>query len=201
MPSKVEKMNIKLDIEKINAATFPMSQPWMGAGRYVYLFAEAGRDHYRLLSYISSLYNNIIICDVGTKHGLSAIALASPTNKVYSYDTVDKLDDQLKDAASEINCTFLVENCLEKDEHKERLLSADIVMLDTDHDGVFEEEFYSFLKTSGFSGILILDDIRLNEPMKKFWDSITEPKFDITKYGHFSGTGLVTFGEYSIEQL
>jgi len=194
-------MNIKLDIEKINAATFPMSQPWMGAGRYVYLFAEAGRDHYRLLSYISSLYNNITICDVGTKHGLSAIALASPTNKVYSYDTVDKLDDQLKDAASEINCTFLVENCLEKDEHKERLLSADIVMLDTDHDGVFEEEFYSFLKTNGFSGILILDDIRLNEPMKKFWDSITEPKFDITKYGHFSGTGLVTFGEYSIEQL
>ena len=194
-------IDIELTLEKINAATFPMFQPWMGAGRYIYLFAEAGRDHYRLLSYISSLYNDITICDVGTKHGLSAIALASPTNKVYSYDVVDKLEDQIKEVATDINCTFLVENCLEKDEHKERLLSSDIVMLDTDHDGIFEEEFYSFLKTNGFSGILILDDIHLNDPMKTFWDSITEPKFDITKYGHFSGTGLVSFGGQSVEQL
>ena len=195
----MKKVNIKLDIEVINKATFPMLRPWMAAGRYVYLFAEAGRDHYRLLSYISSLYTDITICDVGTKHGLSAIALASPTNKVYSYDLEDKLDDQIKEVASDINCTFLLENCLETEENRERLLSSDIVMLDTDHDGGFEEDFYSFLKTNNFSGILLLDDIRLNDPMKCFWNSITEPKFDITKYGHFSGTGLVSFGEHTIE--
>lgn len=196
-------MNIKLDIEVITKSkdytTFPMLRPWMAAGRYVYLFAEAGRDHYRLLSYISSLYKDITICDVGTKHGLSAIALASPTNKVYSYDVEDKLDDQIKEAASDINCTFLLENCLDTEENRERLLSSDIVMLDTDHDGVFEEAFYSFLKTNNFSGILLLDDIHLCDPMINFWSSITEPKFDITKYGHFSGTGLVSFGEHTVE--
>ena len=193
-------MNIKLNIEEVSKATFPMLKPWMSAGRYVYLFAEVGRDHYRLLSYISSLYKDITICDVGTKHGLSAIALASPTNKVYSYDINDKLDDQIKEVASDINCTFLLENCLETEENRERLLSSDIVMLDTDHDGVFEEAFYLFLKTNNFSGILLLDDIHLCDPMKNFWSSITEPKFDITKYGHFSGTGLVCFGEQSVEQ-
>jgi len=194
-------MNIKLNIEEVNKATFPMLKPWMSSGRYVYLFTEVGRDHYRLLSYISSLFKNITICDVGTKHGLSAIALASHTNKVYSYDLEDKLDDQIKEVASDINCTFLLENCLETEENRERLLSSDIVMLDTDHDGVFEEAFYLFLKTNNFSGILLLDDIHLCDPMKNFWSSITEPKFDITKYGHFSGTGLVSFGEHSVELL
>lgn len=194
-------MNIQLVIEKINASTFPMQKPWMINERYTYLFAPAGRDHYRLLSYISSLYDNINICDVGTKHGLSAIALATPTNKVYSYDIVDKLDSQIKDAANDINCTFFLDNCLEKDEHKSRILSSHILMLDVDHDGVFEDSFYSFLKENNFSGILILDDIHLCDPMKDFWNSITESKFDVTQYGHFSGTGIVSFGDHSVESL
>ena len=79
-------------------------------------------------------------------------------------------------------------------------MSSDIIMLDTDHDGVFEEAFYSFLKSSNFSGILLLDDIHLCDEMKQFWAAITEPKYDITEYGHFSGTGLVCFGDQTVEQ-
>lgn len=194
-------MKIQLQKDRINQTGFPLLKPWMTNGRYVYLFAQAGQDHYRLLSYISSLYKDTTICDVGTKHGLSAIALASHHNKVHSFDIVDKLDDQIKEEASEINCTFFLENCLESEEHKSTLLSSDIVMLDTDHDGVFEEAFYSFLKTNNFSGILLLDDIHLCDEMKSFWESITEPKYDITAYGHFSGTGLVCFGDQSVELL
>ena len=47
-----------------------------------------------------------------------------------------------------------------------------------------------------FSGIVILDDIHhpnklINQQMKKLWNNIYLPKYDLTKYGHFSGTGLV----------
>jgi hypothetical protein len=38
-----------------------------------------------------------------------------------------------------------------------------------------------------------LDDINLNNPMKEFWNVITEDKYDISEYGHWSGTGLVIF--------
>jgi hypothetical protein len=31
--------------------------------------------------------------------------------------------------------------------------------------------------------------------MIRFWDSITEPKEDLTSIGHFSGSGLVAFGD------
>mmetsp|Transcript_75598 Transcript_75598/g.177510 ORF Transcript_75598/g.177510 Transcript_75598/m.177510 type:complete len:111 (+) Transcript_75598:37-369(+) len=74
------------------------------------------------------------------------------------------------------------------------LLDADLIMLDTDHDGKFEAEAYRFLQTYNFSGLVILDDIYLNREMDRFWASVKEPKVDLTDVGHSSGTGLVMFG-------
>ena len=72
------------------------------------------------------------------------------------------------------------------------LFRSDVIMLDTYHDGEFEKEFYDFIKPD-FKGVLVLDDIHLNKPMQSFWRSITEPKEDLTKIGHYSGTGVVYF--------
>lgn len=192
-------MIIKLQKDKINQMEFPLLKPWMNHGRYVYLFAEAGRDHYRLLSYISSLYDNATISDVGTKHGLSAIALATATNHVCSYDLIDKLDDQIKNESEDINCRFFVEDCLENEEHKKRILESDIIMLDTDHDGIFETQFYECLCENDYTGLLILDDINLCDPMINFWNMIHHTKYDVTEYGHgISGTGIVCFGEQTV---
>jgi hypothetical protein len=44
-----------------------------------------------------------------------------------------------------------------------------------------------------WNGLLLLDDINFNEPMNQFWNNISEEKYDITKIGHWSGTGLVNF--------
>jgi hypothetical protein len=66
-------------------------------------------------------------------------------------------------------------------------------MLDTYHDGKFEHEFYTFLKANRYKGLLFLDDIHLNEPMKAFWEHIEEPKEDVTDLGYWSGSGLVVF--------
>ena len=51
------------------------------------------------------------------------------------------------------------------------------------------------LKHNGFKGLLFLDDIYLNDAMRIFWDSITEPKYDLTSVGHFSGNGIVDFSK------
>lgn len=66
-------------------------------------------------------------------------------------------------------------------------------MLDTFHNGDFEMEFYNKIKEIGFSGLLMIDDIYLNTEMKNFWNQIELEKFDLSEFGHHSGTGLVTF--------
>jgi hypothetical protein len=73
------------------------------------------------------------------------------------------------------------------------LLSSKIILLDTFHDGGFELEFLNYLKGINYSGVLILDDIHLNNEMKSFWENINEDKLDITNIGHGSGTGVVYF--------
>ena len=35
--------------------------------------------------------------------------------------------------------------------------------------------------------------------MDKLWNNIKEPKIDLTKYGHFSGTGVIIFGNFDIK--
>ena len=49
------------------------------------------------------------------------------------------------------------------------------------------------LKKIGYKGLVLLDDIKLNEQMKYFWNDISEEKLDISDYGHWSGTGIFNF--------
>ena len=75
----------------------------------------------------------------------------------------------------------------------EEIRKTRFIFLDVDHDGLYEDKFYSFLNSIEWKGILVLDDIHLNEPMKNFWNGISQEKYDLTQIGHWSGTGLVVF--------
>ena len=151
-----------------------------------YFHLESGKEHYRLLMYVSTLYNNEVIFDVGTNKCMSALALSyNKSNRVKTFDiikllpenpTVDNIEYILGDSTKDID----LEKC-------------PVIFLDVDHDGIYEDIFYDRLKNINWKGILILDDIHLNDPMKKFWNRIEEKKYDITNIGHWSGTGLVIF--------
>ena len=70
-------------------------------------------------------------------------------------------------------------------------------MIDIDHYETIELEIINRLKELNFSGLIILDDItnhpdpQINICMNRLWDNIQDKKYDFTKYGHFSGTGIV----------
>jgi len=154
-----------------------------------WFYGLSGQEHYRLLIYIGHLYENQTLLDVGTYHGSSALALG--VNKANQIKSFDLLRQPEISYINEDNIEFKLENILENND--ELMLSAPFIMLDTDHDGPFEDAFYAHLKKINYKGLLFLDDINLNDPMKTFWAGITEEKYELTSKAHWSGTGIVVF--------
>ena len=154
-----------------------------------YFFDVKFKEHYRLVAYLSTHFDHANIFDIGTNLGYSALALSyHPTNTVISYDIVECRD---LNHAEELNrIEYLIGDVL-KDA---RILASPLIMLDTNHDGIFENQCYSYLRENNYQGLLFLDDIHLNQPMRDFWNAISLVKEDITDLGHWSGSGLVDFG-------
>jgi len=147
--------------------------------------APAGVEHYRLLSYISRQVSGKIILDVGTYRGYSAIALSNNlNNKVISYD-IQKHHTQENTS----NTEYRIGEALKFEDFN----NTPIILLDTFHDGVYEEVFINHLRSIKWTGLLIMDDIKEFPELKILFDKLPEEKYDISNIGHWSGTGLVVF--------
>lgn len=148
----------------------------------------AGKEHYKLLAYFSTQYNNTILYDIGTNRGCSALALSyNPTNKIKTFDVVNIMG--LTNPPE--NIEWYIGDFLK--EPIEEILKSPFIMLDIDHSGKTEQAIVDLLGRIGWKGILLLDDIYLNVEMRSFWSNIKQDKYDLTPIGHFSGTGLVEF--------
>lgn len=168
-----------------------------------------GSQHYKLLAYLSTLFNNGIIIDIGTHRGASATALSyNPTNTIYTFDIENRISDDFSSPKSIQNIVFNYTNIFSHDVRgswKDRILSSNMIFLDIDpHDGVLEYEFYEWLKEQNYQGLLVLDDIWYFKGMRNnFWYKIEgKYKEDITNLGHWSGTGVVQFNKkYEFEVI
>ena len=162
-----------------------------------YYDLASGKQEYRLYSYLTTFFDNCTILDIGTFDGRSAVALShNETNNVISYDIEDKINSPGHRIYSKSNIVFKIKNVL--DDLTEELVSqCKIVLIDIDHYETIESQIIARLKELNFSGIILLDDTtnhpepHINICMNRLWNSIKETKYDFTKYGHFSGTGLV----------
>tara|TARA_Y100000034_G_scaffold92919_1_gene112344 strand:+ start:1696 stop:2424 length:729 start_codon:yes stop_codon:yes gene_type:complete len=184
-------------------------------------FWEEPGYHWAILSYLSTLYNDSTIIDVGTQIGRSAVALAyNPSNKIYTYDIKDWThENMLINNPLVTNVEFILQDCIYDpwDKKEEELFSSSpLIFLDVDpHDGLQEEIFVESLVEIEWKGILVVDDIRLEladaderhrkgvgrmgagaKGMINWWNSIELPKYDITDnyFGHESGMGIICFG-------
>ncbi len=160
-------------------------------------YQKSGKEHYRLLSYFSTFFNNSVIFDIGTHEGKSALALSyNETNKVISFDILSKFKGNIE---SKSNVEFHIENIFYKtnlDKWKEKLLSSPLIFIDiAPHDGFLEYDMVMWLKEHDYKGIIILDDIWYYRDMRiNLWYKIEpEYRYDVTEFGHWAGTGLVIF--------
>jgi len=154
-----------------------------------YFLSEPGKEHYKLLAYISTKYENETLIDIGTHKGGSALALSfNKKNNIVSFNVEDEL--QLSNKPKNIN--FIIDDILDI-KYKNLLLTSPFICLDTYHDGTFERLFHKYLQDIKWKGTLLLDDIFLNIQMKEYWAEIQEQKNDLTSIGHCTGTGCVFF--------
>jgi len=160
-------------------------------------FGVTGKEHYRLLSYFSTLFDNCNIIDIGSHRGNSALALSyNKTNTIYSFDIVDNIRSKIK---SVNNIKFLNDNLFEitgREKWSDTILSSPFIFMDVDpHNGNMELDMYNYLKKINYKGFVICDDIWYFKEMRdNFWYKINyKERFDITEFGHWSGTGIINF--------
>jgi hypothetical protein len=186
-------MVLTLDKKKVDAIDLSALKPFVTDDETKQYFDQpTGEEHYRLLGYLSTCFNNTTLYDIGTCFGGSAVALSyNPSNKIVSYDIVDR-----QHGISHPNIEFRIGDCLKE---LTEIIQSPFILLDTYHDGEFERVFYKALVDAEYKGILLLDDTELNDEMKSFWESIKLTKYSIKYFGHWSGTGIVFFGSQKIE--
>jgi len=145
---------------------------------------EGFEQHYPLLAYISSLYADTTITEIGTFRGLSALALSyNKSNNILSFDIESFTEIEPVD-----NITFIVDDY---NNYKSQILQSSFIFFDagtldsTDpNDSLLEYEFYNFLYENNFTGTVMFDDIHMSPKTKQFWTNISQTKYDISKIGH-----------------
>ena len=161
--------------------------------------ADAGKEHYKLLAYLSIVLGESFYVDIGTFYGFSSVALsANPKSTVVTFDVCDWVsDDEPVSFKTKSNVQFKIMDCVND---MTEIVKTKLVVLDIDpHDGVEEVRILDALRAHGYKGLVVLDDINLNAEMKKFWNDIPEKKYDVSKFGHWSGTGIVVFDPDTID--
>lgn len=166
-----------------------------------YFSAPAGQEHYKLLGYLASqCFDGDKVYDIGTFVGMSAMAMSvKPTINVITYD----IEDHFPNDASKMhvysikNIDFRMRDCLHD---MQEISTAKLVLLDIEpHDGHQEKIIIDAMVNSGFKGICVCDDIHVNDGMERWWQAIPQKKYDVSKYGHWSGTGIIVFDEKVVD--
>lgn len=158
-----------------------------------YLYNDG--EHYKLLTYISYQFSNIKILDLGAHIGASTLCLGqNVTNEVIGYDTDFHLIDWRNKIPNVHLKQFDVLYLSKKDIQSTQLIVLDI----SPHNGVQEEIILDKLLRYRYKGLLFCDDIIMNKEMIKFWKELPRYKANLTRYGHHSGSGIVSFNPYNI---
>lgn len=160
-------------------------------------FRKHTGEHYKLLSYLSDQLEDALILDIGTASGYSAVALAAHAEKHNNFIVTCDVVDIRKLITGRLPIQYLRVDC------NSQLFwylapQAELIFLDINHRGRDEMAFYQMCKETGFKGLMVCDDIKdkhgLKHPLRRFWRDVDLPKYDLTDFCHWSGTGLIDFG-------
>ena len=159
-------------------------------------------EHYRLLYGICKVINPKLIIEIGTSTGMSAAAMLCGMPDTCHLVTFDIM--AWKDFGSswlnddDFNSGRIIQQiCDLGDESKfaefaAEFAMADFIFIDGPKNITFENNLLKYIseQNSKQSRFVMFDDIK-GPLMDRFWREIRHPKFDITSFGHWSGTGII----------
>jgi predicted O-methyltransferase YrrM len=158
-------------------------------------------EHYKLLAALTKIIQPKLVIELGTYLGYSSLCIKSALpekGKVLTFDVVpwsefsntilkeSDFDKQLEQVIDDVTIPSVF------NQYRIVFEEADIVFIDALKDGVQEYKFLENFSRLQFKSkcLFIFDDIRLWN-MLDIWYHLEKPKFDLTSFGHWSGTGLV----------
>jgi predicted O-methyltransferase YrrM len=162
-------------------------------------------QHYRILAGLAEAWDAKRLVEIGTYQGMSALALleSRAIEQLVTYDLVawDKLGgtllrrsdfgDRLQQRLGDLSDPNVFAAATDVLKH------ADMLFIDASKDGVFEPAFLAelFKLEPAQPQLIVLDDIRVLT-MVRVWNDIALDKFDLTSFGHWSGTGIIVRGGF-----
>ncbi len=187
-----------IDYKKISKISIEYFKKYYTLDKSHHIYQQHG-EHYKLLTYISSIFNNITILDVGTAEGFSALALAqNPTNKVITYDIENIHYPKLSELPFLNDYPNITRKIMDiNNESSDVINSADIILLDIVHDGKTENIFSDMLDRIQYKGYVFCDDVfsKFHPKCTAWFKNIKFEKYDLTEIGHHTGTGLLNYNK------
>ena len=135
------------------------------------------KQHYRLLSYLSTLYNNIHILAIGTHLSESSLALSyNESNQIHTFDISHNTSYDNKVNNIYFHDENIFTNLEIRNKYKELLLTSTFIFLDFEqHNGTMEYDLYLFLKQNNYNGFVICNNIWAFKEMRdNFWYRIED---------------------------
>lgn len=161
-------------------------------------------EHYKLLSGIVQTIRPKLVIEIGTATGYSSLSMKKflpKDGKIVTFDIVpwrqfpkctlreeDFEDGRLEQIIADLSDPSVFSS------YASLLREADFIFIDAAKDGTQEQLFINNFSALQFrtQPIFMFDDIRLMN-MVEIWNNLAKPKLDITSFGHWSGTGLVSW--------
>ena len=159
-------------------------------------------EHYNLLTALCRLLEARTVWEFGTDSGMGTIALAEGLpagGRIFTVDIdpwtsksgpwlqeADFADGKVTQIVSDMSAETLFST------YADDIADADLIFVDGPKDDVTEQTFLDRLAAVAFRKrpIVVFDDIKVVN-MLSIWRGVTRPKFDLTSFGHWSGTGVV----------
>src|SRR6267142_4800598 len=148
---------MKLTLQGLASVDLETMRPFVRDSEWFY--AGAGVEGHRLLAYLSTMFENRTLFDIGTHYGDSAHALAyNAANRVLSLDVVDKVPAHRRRRGNIAYHLVDLFDSATREAWKSRLLDSALIFVDVDpHDGVRERELVAWLCRNEYRGVVVLD--------------------------------------------
>jgi len=206
--SKVDSAFISKIVKYINAASsmelkFDPSIEPDKSRQYEFEYVNMNMfpgEHYRILVGIINTENFKNFIEIGTGSGIASKAILNMTNAdINTFDIIPWREDNSHLTKVEFNNDRLkqidedLSNQQAFNKYSELISNSDLILLDADKSGDFEDNLLTKMSRISFESkfrLLFIDDIRYFS-MYRIWKKIHNPKIDLTSFGHWSGSGLV----------